>query len=251
MRKAHGVEPVLIVIDTVAAAAAFQKEDDAAQAQAVMNAMGRLSAVSGALVLGVDHFGKDETTGTRGSSAKEAACETVLALVGKREITGKITDLRLGVRKVRDGDQGRVIPFRLEVVNCGTDEDGDQITTCVVHWEPNRTQGHGGGRNHWARNKGMVALHQALTIAIAEHGSEFQPRDYVEPVRAVALERIRKQFKHTYPPPVEEDPRRRGKTIWAAFKRSVEAAQACDLILTEATDETVFVWEPSRDDEPM
>jgi hypothetical protein len=144
MREKHGVDLVLIIIDTVAAAAAFQKEDDAAQAQKVLNALGELSAATGALVLGVDHFGKDVETGTRGSSAKEGGVENVLSLLGKREVTGKMTDLRMGVRKVKDAESGRVIPFRLETINCGTDEDGDPVTTCVVHWEPERPPPQGG-----------------------------------------------------------------------------------------------------------
>jgi AAA domain len=141
MREKFAVDLTLIVVDTVAAAAAFQKEDDAAQAQAVMSEMGLLSKKTGALVLGVDHFGKDVDTGTRGSSAKEGYAETVLALVGKREVTGRVTDLQLGVRKVRDGDQGRVVPFRLELVDCGTDEDSNHHPGRAMGTEPAGTTG--------------------------------------------------------------------------------------------------------------
>ena len=47
---------------------------------------------------------------------------------------------RMVLRKLRDGtDEGRVIPYRLQVVDMGKDEDGDPITTCVMRWEPGRT----------------------------------------------------------------------------------------------------------------
>jgi hypothetical protein len=185
MRETHGVDLALIIVDTVAAAAAFDREDDAAQAQTVMGALGSLSAESGAFVLGVDHFGKDIETGTRGSSAKEAYAETVLALVGKREVTGRIADLRMGVRKVRDGDQGRIIPFRLEVIDCGVDEDGDQITTCVVHWEPNRQVNAAGGR---PRNHSMMisALSRANKMTISHEGHL---------VLASRVDHVRDEFK--------------------------------------------------------
>jgi hypothetical protein len=48
--------------------------------------MSTLTAVSqrtGALVLGLDHFGKVADTSTRGSSAKESYAEVVLALRAK------------------------------------------------------------------------------------------------------------------------------------------------------------------------
>ena len=43
-----------------------------------------MSHHTGAFVLGVDHFGKAVETGTRGSSAKEAAADTVLAMLATR-----------------------------------------------------------------------------------------------------------------------------------------------------------------------
>jgi len=161
MRATFGEDLVLIIIDTIVAAAAFQREDDAAQGQAVMAMLAQLSAETGALVLGVDHFGKDVETGTRGTSAKEAAAESILALIGKREVTGKMTDLRMGIRKVKDGEQGRIIPFRLERIDCGVDEDGDAVTTCVVHWEPERESRGRTGRPPNKHGTILAALHRA------------------------------------------------------------------------------------------
>ncbi len=73
MDRRFGVPIVLVVIDTVAAGAGFEDENSASETQKVMDAMGTLSRETGAFVLGVDHFGKVSETGTRGSSAKEAA----------------------------------------------------------------------------------------------------------------------------------------------------------------------------------
>jgi ribosomal protein S28E/S33 len=168
MKEKFGCDLVLIVIDSVAAAAAFQREDDAAQGQTVMNAFDELSKATGAHVLGVDHFGKDVDTGTRGTSAKEGAADTVLAMIGKREVTGSVTDLRMGLRKIKDGDTGRVIPFRTETVNCGVDEDGDQITTCVIHWEPDRKVGRVG-----RPRKDHALILQAINLALIKEAKTF------------------------------------------------------------------------------
>jgi hypothetical protein len=158
----------------------------------------------------------------------------------------------MGIRKVRDGDSGREIPFRLEVIDCGIDEDGDQITTCVVHWEPDRQPEQESQRDPWTNGKGMVALHQALTIAVQDHGRDFQPRDYVAPVRAAALGHVREEFKLAYLPPADEDPVRRRKATDAAFRRSVNAATSRRLIGIEEVGAEVLVWKiPVSDNEPM
>jgi hypothetical protein len=237
MRLTHGVDLALIIVDTVAAAAAFEREDDAAQAQSVMSALGLLSAESGAFVLGVDHFGKDVETGTRGSSAKEAYAETVLALVGKREVTGRITDLCMGVRKVRDGDQGRVIPFRLEVVNCGTDEDGDRITTCVVHWEPDRQANQARGR---PRNHGPIisALRRVARTTISHEGGT---------VLAARVDRVRDEFKAVLQESGATDLTDNAiKKRWQHARASALEDRAVRSVTFEGHD---YIWE--IDEQPM
>ena len=56
---AFGLPLSLIVVDTLVAAAEFESENDAAQGQRVMNVLRELSRATGALVLAVDHYGKD------------------------------------------------------------------------------------------------------------------------------------------------------------------------------------------------
>jgi hypothetical protein len=194
MREKFNCDLVLIIIDTVAAAAAFKDENDAAEAQKVMNALGELSRQTNALVIGCDHFGKNSETGTRGSSAKEAYSETVLALVGDRAVTGKMGNLRLGLRKIRDGEAGRIVSFTLETVDCGKDEDGDPITTCVLRWEPGRDTSAKAGRPPKRRN----VFREALTAAIAEHGETITPRGRTDTVRAARLFVVRQKFNDLY-----------------------------------------------------
>ena len=65
-------------------------DNDTAASQRVMNTMRILSQHTGALVVGIDHFGKVVETGTRGSSAKEGAADTVIALLADRELSGGV-----------------------------------------------------------------------------------------------------------------------------------------------------------------
>ena len=82
------VPPVLVFVDTVVTAAGYSKsgdDNDAAIAQRIMSVLSGLSQQTGALVVGIDHFGKVTETGTRGSSAKEGHADAVLALLADRE----------------------------------------------------------------------------------------------------------------------------------------------------------------------
>ena len=171
IREQFNLPLVLIIIDTLNAVANFKDGNDAAEGQKVMNRLGELSRQTGAFALAVDHFGKAVETGTRGTSAKEAAADVVLALLGDRDIAGTISNTRMAVRKLRGGKVGTETPFDLKVVNAGFGQ-----TTCVVEWKAGerrhrtrRSQGalaqvaahlQGGGGNHhpsYGKRCGLMA----------------------------------------------------------------------------------------------
>jgi len=76
--------------------------------------------------------------GIRGTSAKRDCVETILACFADRDKDNKPINHRMQLFKVRDGEEGRVIPYRLEQVEMGVDEDGDRVSTAVIRWEPDR-----------------------------------------------------------------------------------------------------------------
>lgn len=132
LQQDFGVPVVLVIVDTAGKAAGYTKagdENDAVLGRLVVGALAEASRETGALFLGVDHFGKAADTGTRGSSAKEADCDAVLALLGEKGIGGEVTNPRLAIRKRRSGANGVEIPFRPKVVQAGEDE-----TTLVIDW---------------------------------------------------------------------------------------------------------------------
>jgi RecA-family ATPase len=140
MRADFNVDLVAIFLDTMGLAACYENEDKAAQVQRVISGLNKLSNETGALVIGVDHYGKDQGQGLRGSSAKRGHVETVLACLVDRDKDEKPTNHRLLFEKIRDGEEGRIIPYRLRQVDLGKDEDGDPLTTCVIQWEFDRKQ---------------------------------------------------------------------------------------------------------------
>src|SRR6516164_7022002 len=93
LQREFGLPLGLIVIDTVAASAGYGQqgaESDAAVASHIMRVFAQVATGCSCVVLGVDHFGKNVETGTRGSSAKEANAELVLACLGERELSGRV-----------------------------------------------------------------------------------------------------------------------------------------------------------------
>jgi hypothetical protein len=241
MKAEFGVDLVLIIVDTMSAAAGFKDENASSEAQFVMNALSELSRRTGALVLACDHFGKAVETGTRGSSAKEAAADVVIACLGEKTQTGNVTDLRIAVRKLRSGATGAETAFRLRPVDMGVDEDGEPITTCVVEWStvtvvapPQAAKGQG-----WTKR--TTLLRTALVTTLELHGSEQNPPPGGATVLAVELDKVRAEFDDRYPLDAGDRQKQLAKRR-QDFKRAREEAESRGLIGGREIDGKFMVW---------
>lgn len=116
----------LIVVDTLASVTPGGNENSGEDMGAVIGRCKRLQAETGAFVLLVHHSGKNAANGARGWSGLRGAVDLEI------EVTRDGEDRAARVSKQKDGEDGEVFPFRLQVVNLGTDEDGEPITSCVV-----------------------------------------------------------------------------------------------------------------------
>jgi hypothetical protein len=240
MQQEFGLPLALIVIDTVVAAAGYSRvgeESDAAVGQAIMNVLEDVAQLTGAMVLGVDHFGKSAETGTRGTSAKEGSADVVLALLGAKSISGEVTDTRLATRKRRSGASGEEFPFAVQSVDLGVDRYGAQITSLVIHWggknkEPEK-------RERWS--KSLRLLRQVLMNVLVDHGREQRPFPDGPMARAVDIEIVRNEFYRSYP--AEGDAAARQVVRQKAFRRAVIAAQEQNLVgVREVDNGLVLVW---------
>lgn len=133
---ANGSRLALVVVDTWHAAMGGGDENSAADAGAALAPLRAAAEAHGALVLIVHHSGKDAERGARGSSAVPAAADAIVSLSvpGHGGPGAKPSDaLRSGaVTKVRDGEAGGQLRYRLPIVTLGEDEDGEPWTTCIV-----------------------------------------------------------------------------------------------------------------------
>lgn len=125
--KANGQSAEVVILDTLNRAAPGADENDSKSMGQIIAAAKELQTLIGGLVVLVHHTGKDASKGLRGHSSLHAALDAAIEV--RRD-----GDRREWVNaKVKDGKDGEAHPFKLDVVELGTDEDGEPITSCTVH----------------------------------------------------------------------------------------------------------------------
>ena len=236
LRQEFNLPVVLVIVDTAGKAAGYTKagdENDAVNGRLVVAAMAEASRDTGALFLGVDHFGKAAETGTRGSSAKEGDCDAVLALLGDKNISGEVTSPRLAIRKRKSGPNGVEVPFRPKVVQAGVDE-----TTLVIDWMQADQVALAPRADTWPRS--LRLLRQVLMNVLVDHGTEQRPYPDGPAVRAVDIEVIRAEYYKGYP--AEGDAKTKAAARQKAFRRAVLEAQQKGVIGVRDIGVVTFVW---------
>jgi hypothetical protein len=123
-------EPIgLIVLDTLAVAAAGADENSTQDMSLVLDRLRKLAEALDCAVVLVHHTGKEVSKGMRGSSAILGNVDfTIEVAENAKDKLHTITP-----RKMRDAPKFREpLKFRLRTVVVGVDEDGDDVTSCVV-----------------------------------------------------------------------------------------------------------------------
>jgi hypothetical protein len=87
-----------------------------------------LHKATGALIVLVHHSGKDATKGARGWSGLKAAADAEI------EVTRNGDYRTVRVSKMKDGQDGQQWTFKLMPVLLGIDNDGDEISSCVIEF---------------------------------------------------------------------------------------------------------------------
>jgi hypothetical protein len=243
MRARFGVPLVLIIIDTVVTTAGFKKTGDESDptlcARMMKEGLGMIATSLGLFALGVDHFGKVAETGTRGGSSKEDNSDTVLAALGEKDITGKVTSPRLAVRKVRGGEAGREYAFTTRLVEMGMDRQGRQQTTLVIDWaitSQETTKAKKVKVDPWS--KSLRRLRRCIANA---DGKRMAPYTDGPVVQVVNIEVVKAEFFKTYPADGDTEKKRRDAKK-KAWNRSIKDAQDFDLVGIREVDGTQYVW---------
>jgi hypothetical protein len=195
MQKRFGLPLALVEIDTLSPAAGFEQANESSENQRVMTVLSTTNREHDALVVAVDHFGKDVSTGTRNSSVKEAHVDAVLALLGERDVAGTVSNPRMAIRKLRGGPTGAEIKFSKRDVTFEC--EGKAHTSLVIDWDPQDDAAENVPK-HPKVSKALKIFKRALDTMLADAGRTIRPWLDGPEVRAVNRERVREEFYKIY-----------------------------------------------------
>lgn len=116
----------VLFIDTFNRAAPSSDENSSKDMGEILEAAKHLQSITEGLVVLIHHTGKDATKGLRGHSSLFAAMDAAVEVSRK----GDLREWK--VAKSKDGADGGVHTFRLQVEALGTDQHGDLVTSCTV-----------------------------------------------------------------------------------------------------------------------
>jgi hypothetical protein len=201
MQQKYGLPLALIAIDTLSPAAQFKDANSSAEAQHVMSVLKKIAHTFQCFVMAVDHFGKNVDTGTRDSSVKESDVDTVLALLGERDLSGTVTNPRMAFRKVRGAPSGDVIPFRtrhIEVADLDAEGHEKIFGTLVVDFadKPEAVQA---ATKREQLPKALKIFKRALDNSLERFGIMLRPFFDGPQVKAVDRDYVRAEFLAAYP----------------------------------------------------
>jgi len=130
--SAFGEKVKLVVIDTLAKVMSGGNENSSEDMTGVADAISKIGSEAQCSTLTVHHSGKNAAAGMRGHSSLQAAIETELEVrrSGKDETSGPGF---IRTPKQREMSKaGNDIGFSLRTVLLETDDEGDNITSCVA-----------------------------------------------------------------------------------------------------------------------
>jgi 5S rRNA maturation endonuclease (ribonuclease M5) len=118
----------LVVLDTLSRMIGGGDEDRARDINVVVRSAERIQQLTGAHVMIVHHSGKDRDRGMRGSNALLGAVDSAIE-VTKDAATGFC---EAKVTAIKDGEALGPFAYTLRQSTVGTDEEGDDIVSCVI-----------------------------------------------------------------------------------------------------------------------
>jgi AAA domain len=206
---AEGVQPAAVAVDTLNRSLVGSESNDEDMA-AYVRAADAISDAFGCVVPVVHHCGHNGDR-PRGHSSLLGAADAQIAV--KRDAANNIVAT---VEASKDGALGLEIVSRLAVVDLGPDEDGDEMTSCVI--EPVGELAATVAKDTPRLTKGAKIALRALHEAMGDLGEVPPASNHIPPnVRAVTIDQWR---SYAYRLGISGSPEARARQV--AFQRAHE-----------------------------
>jgi hypothetical protein len=231
--------PVAVCIDTLNRSLAGSESKDEDMASYICAADIMREALQCAVII-IHHCGVDGSR-PRGHTSLTAAADAQLA--AERDTAKNVI---VTVEWLKDGQEGDIIVSRLDKVTVGFDEDGEEITSCVVHpVEKNHCQTGvlAGADKKKRESKSLRVFRAAFTEAIDIGGKTIHVRGDGPAVRAVSVSDVRVYFNLRWATG-ESDPQKRTDAQRKAFKRLIDTLRP--EFATWVQGETEWLWIGSK-----
>lgn len=179
--KSAGMAGGVLVIDTLSRAAPGLDENSSEGMGAITAGLHAVQRALGGLVIAIHHGGKDQSRGLRGHSSLLGTLDVVI------EVTrhGSSDQRTWKVAKSKDGGDCVEVPFSLSAVHLEDDEDGDEITSCVVSEE---AQTAAGSKPVVPSGKHQKAALKVIRDLIDSGGQIHKPASQAASVKAIEYE---------------------------------------------------------------
>jgi hypothetical protein len=211
---AQSTMPACVVIDTLNRSFAGSESSDEDMTAYVRAADAVQRAFDCAVII-VHHCGVNSEQ-PRGHTSLTGAADVQIAV--KKDVGGIVT---ASVEYAKDMPEGTAFVGRLEVIQLGLDQDGDEITSCVV--APIDAESQAATAASWtSRTRKEPDSHRVFRDAFVEaldnHGRSIQVHGST--VQAVDVEHVQAEFARRYATG-NADPKKRADAQRNAFKRAM------------------------------
>jgi archaellum biogenesis ATPase FlaH len=230
--NAAGWRADIIVIDTVARAAAGIDENSSRDMGQFIANCDKISSELGALVIGIHHSGKVENAGMRGSSALLGAADCVIAI--SSDETGART---ARIEKQKDGEDGLSFTFKLQKITLGQDRKGRDVTTCLLSDVTDLTRAERKTRTGPSVPASLTLWLSVLDEVLADVGKMSRPFPDGPEVRTVDREAVRAAY---YQRRGDDTPEAKKK----AFNRGLNSVLDQKIVIATDGDKGVLLWRP-------
>jgi 5S rRNA maturation endonuclease (ribonuclease M5) len=219
--------PVAVALDTLNRSLAGSESSDE-HMSAYVKAADAIREAFGCAVIIVHHCGHNDER-MRGHSSLLGALDAEVSV--RRDVENRIA---VEVELSKDGPAGARVLCTLEAVTVGVDEDGDEITSCVV--SPCEE---GGSRPRAVLPKGLRLVHEAISAAVLEGGVTHRVGGDGPMVTAVQVRAARTIHNQRYVSTGDGDRTEAERKAWA---RNFKQAREANLIGAEHNEGQELIW---------